>query len=263
MAWYNLGNTLAKLERLDESNEALDLAIAIEERFSSAYFSKARNLLVSARYEEAITCYEETLAFDGPQAITFSFIGECYEKMEKYEQALIHYDQAIALDPTWVDAWIGRGVVKDMQERLPDAVKDLEQAVHIGADNPDAWYYYANALGRSEKYEQALKAYEKLNTIEPQSLEGWMDHADLLLTLKGPDAALRKFPRRRTGPQAHPPLQVPPRELPAPGRPRATSLLRWKKPSWRNTPPTRSSLEHYPEAAALPQVMHLLELYQK
>ena len=52
--------------------------MAIDERFSSAWFSKARNLLLASRYEEAIVCYEETLAFDGPQPITYSFIGECY-----------------------------------------------------------------------------------------------------------------------------------------------------------------------------------------
>ncbi|MBK9289701.1 MAG: tetratricopeptide repeat protein [Flavobacteriales bacterium] len=32
----------------------------------------------SAVTRDAINCYEETLVFDGPQAITFSFVGECY-----------------------------------------------------------------------------------------------------------------------------------------------------------------------------------------
>lgn len=117
VAWYNLGNALAIAERIDESNEALELSIAIDERFTSAYFSKARNLLVSGRYEEAIACYRETQTYEGPQAITFSYIGECYEKMERYNEALIHYDQALALDPNWTDAWIGRGVVKDLRAR--------------------------------------------------------------------------------------------------------------------------------------------------
>lgn len=91
VSWYNLGNVFAKLERYEESNWALDLAIAIDERFSSAYFSKARNLLIGSKFEEAVACYEETLVFDGPQAITYSFIGECYEKMDRYEQALMGY----------------------------------------------------------------------------------------------------------------------------------------------------------------------------
>jgi tetratricopeptide (TPR) repeat protein len=69
VSWYNLGNVYAKLERYPESEDALDLALAIDERFSSAWFSKARNLLLASRYEEAIVCYEETLAFDGPQPL--------------------------------------------------------------------------------------------------------------------------------------------------------------------------------------------------
>src|SRR4029077_14650899 len=79
------------------------------------------------------------------------------------------------------------------QNRLPEAVRDLENATRIAPDNPDSWYYYANSLARSERYAEALTSYEKLNSIEPQSLEGWMDHADLLLNLKGPEAALKKF----------------------------------------------------------------------
>ncbi|MBK9059634.1 MAG: tetratricopeptide repeat protein [Flavobacteriales bacterium] len=155
VSWYNLGNVFAKLERYEESNQALDLAIAIDERFSSAYFSKARNLLIGSKFEEAVACYEETLVFDGPQAITYSFIGECYEKMDRYEQALINYDQSIALDPEWVDAWIGRGVVMDMQDRIPEAASSLLHAVRISPENPDALYYYASVLARANQHKEA------------------------------------------------------------------------------------------------------------
>lgn len=263
VAWYNLGNVLSKLERYEESTEALEFSLAIDERFSSAYFSKARNLLISGRFEEAIACYEETLAFDGPQAITFSFIGECYEKMERYEQALISYDQAIALDPSWTDAWIGRGVVKDVMDRIPEAIRDLEHAVRIGADNPDAWYYYANALGRAERYEQALAAFERLNLMEPQSLEGWMDHADLLLNLRGADAALKKFR------EAEPVHQLNARYkyrlagyLLRLGR-EQQALLELEQALMSDFSTHTQFLEHYPEAAGMPQILHLLELYRK
>lgn len=263
VGWYCLGNVLAKLDRMEESNEALDLAITIDERFTSAYFSRARNMLIAGEYENAIACYEETLVFDGPQAITFSFVGECYEKMEKYEQALIHYDQSIHLDPTWADAWIGRGVVKDILNRLPEAVRDLENATRIAPDNPDSWYYYANALARSERYADALRCYEKLNTIEPQSLEGWMDHADLLLKLKGPEAALKKF---LEGEMVH--------KLNARYKYRVASyllrcgreqqaLLELEEALMVDHTCHNTLLEHYPEVTNMPQVMHLLDLYRK
>lgn len=263
VAWYNLGNSLARLDRLEESNEALDLCLAIEERFTSAAFSKARNLLVLGDYQGAVDTYQGTIEHDGPQAITFSYIGECYEKMERYEQALIHYDQAIALDPNWVDAWIGRGVVKDMQERRLEAVKDLEVAVRLAPELGDAWFFYATALSRAERFEEALTAYERLNTLEPESLEGWLDHSDLLMHLKGPSAAWRKL---REAEMVH--------KLKGRYRYRMVSyllqdglmqqgLLELEEALMADHAGHTELLEHFPAAAQMPQVIHLLELYRK
>lgn len=261
VAWFSLGNALSRLDRYDESNEAMDLCLAINDTFSSALFTKARNLLLKGDYPGAIGCYEEALAIEGPQAVTFSYIGECYEKMERYEQALIHYDQALALDPNWVDAWIGRGVVKDIQGRLVEAVKDLETAVRLAPDSSDAWYYYANALGRSERYEDSLDAYARLNEMEPGNLDGWLDHADLLLGLKGPEVALRKL---REGAQVH---QLNPRYryrlasyLLRAGQ-EQQGLLELEEALMADHAGHKAFLEHFPEAAAMPQVIHLLGLY--
>lgn len=263
VAWYNLGNALSRLERYDESNEALDLCLAIDEGFSSALYSKARNLLLMGRYQEAIDCYQEALTTDGPQAVTFSYIGECYEKMERYEQALIHYDQAIALDPNWLDAWVGRGVVKDIQGRLDEAIRDLEVAVKLQPEHSDAWFYYANALGRKERYEESLTAYTKLNALDPGNLDGWLDHADLLLGLKGPEAALKKL---KEGEQVH---RLAPRYryrlasyLLRSGQ-EQQALLELEEALMADHPGHQQFLSYYPEAASMPQVIHLLELYKQ
>lgn len=263
VSWYNLGNVYSKLERFEESNQALDLAIVIDERFSSAYFSKARNLLILSRYEEAIHCYEETIAFDGPQAITFSFIGECYEKMERLDQALISYDQSIALDPEWVDAWIGRGVVKDMQDKVPEAVMALQHAVRISSENPDAWYYYASVLVRAKKFGEALAAYAKLNQLEPQSVDGWLDHADLLLEMKGPETALKKMQEAAQVHQLNVRYRYRLAEYLLRSGAEQQGLLELEAALVADYPAHTQLLEHWTEAARLPQVVHLLELYRR
>ncbi len=263
VAWYNLGNSLARLDRLEESIEALDYCLAIEERFTSASFSKARNQLLKADYEGAIDTYQDTIEHDGPQAITFSYIGECYEKMDQYEKALIHYDQSIALDPNWVDAWIGRGVVKDMQDRIPEAIKDLEIATRLAPEHGDAWFFYATSLARAERYDQAIAAFTKLNVLEPESLDGWLDHSDLLLRLKGPNAALRKL---REGEMVH--------KLNSRYRYRMASyllqegllqqgLLELEEALMAEHSGHTQFLEHYPLATTMPQVIHVLDLYKK
>lgn len=263
VSWYNLGNALARLDRLEESIEALDLCLAIEERFTSAYYSKARGLLLLGRYQEAVDCYRETLTFDGPQAITFSYIGECFEKMEQYEEALEHYDRSIDMDPSWVDAWIGRGVVKDMQGRPMEAIADLENAVRMSPDSGDAWFYLANTLGRAGFYERSFAAYTKLNTLEPENVDGWLDHADLILQMKGPDLAARKL---REGAQVI--------KLTSKYAYRIVSyllrmgelqqaLVALEDALMNDHSGHTLLLEHYPQAAEIPQVVHLLELYRR
>jgi tetratricopeptide (TPR) repeat protein len=263
VAWYNLGNALARLERLDESIEALDFCLAIEERFTSAYFSKARDLLILGRFQEAIDCYQETINFDGAQAITFSYIGECYEKMERFEQALIHYDQSLALDPNWVDAWIGRGVVKDMQGRVVEAITDLQHAVKLAPDHGDGWFYLANSLARAERYEESFAAYTKLNTLEPENIDGWLDHADLILQMKGPDIAARKLKEgsqviKLTSRYAYRMVSY----LLRMGD-MQQALVTLEDALMNDHAAHTQLLEHYPEAAQLPQVIHLLELYRR
>jgi tetratricopeptide (TPR) repeat protein len=162
-----------------------------------------------------------------------------------------------------VDAWIGRGVVKDMQGRGAEAVQDLAMATRIAPENGDAWFYYASALAHVGRNEEAFEAYERLHKIEPESLDGWLDHADLLLNLKGPEAAIRKL---KESEQVH--------KLNARYRFRMVSyllragleqqaLLELEEALMADHASHTLLLEHMPEAAAMPQVIHLLDLYRK
>lgn len=263
VGWYNLGNTLAGLERYRESNEALDLAIAIDERFSAAYFSKARNLLLMSRYEQAIACYEETIHVDGAQAITHSFIGECYEKMEQYQRALIHYDQAIALDPAWVDAWIGRGVVKNCEGKPQEALVSLQQALRLDPDNTDALYYCASALARAGSTNRALAMYDKLNQLDPANLDAWMEHAQLIMELEGAERALEKFREAAQvhGLNARYIYRLASYLLQA-GR-QQEALVELEQALVTDHSLHSELLEHWPNAARMPQVLHLIELYRR
>lgn len=263
LAWFNLGNALGRLERYEESNEAHDYCLAINERFTSAWMSKAHNLLRIRRYQDAIECYREHIKIEGPQAITFSYIGECYEKLEEFEQALISYDQAIALDPKWTDAYIGRGIVKDLLLRTGAAIADLERALKIDPENGDALYYLGNTLGRAGRYDDALQAYEKLNSLEPENLEGWLDHSDLLLHLKGPESALRKL---RESEFIH--------KLKAGYKFRCISYLLRAGRTQEALVALEDALvvdhalhhylfDHFPQAEQMPDVMHLIDLYKR
>jgi tetratricopeptide (TPR) repeat protein len=263
VAWFNLANALTRLERYQESDEALDLCLAIEEGFTSAWISKARNRLLQGDHQGAIDCYRAALEIDGPHAVIFSYIGECYEKLERYEQALVHYDQAVAMDPNWADAWIGRGVVKDIQGRHLEAVKDLTIAVRLAPENGDAAYFLAGAMARAGHTAEALEAFARTNALEPQHLDAWLDHADLLMHAKDAEAALQKLREAAVVHKLDARFRYRLAEaLLRTGR-EQEGLLELEEALMTDHAAHVHFLEHFPEATALPQVVHLLELYRR
>ena len=138
--------------------------------------------------------YRETLAFDGPQAITFSHIGERFEKMEAYDQARSITTRPWPLEPEWVDA-CGQGRGEGCAGRVSEAVSDLEQAVRLALEHatpgttsgPTRWHA---APTMPWPWRPTPGARHR-----PIPFDGWLDHADLLPRIKGPESALAKLAR--------------------------------------------------------------------
>ena len=75
--------------------DAYDFAIAIDENFASGYFNKAHALANLGNYYEAISLYRETFKYEDPEAYTYHYIGECFEKAGKLEEAVEQYQEAV------------------------------------------------------------------------------------------------------------------------------------------------------------------------
>ena len=126
-AWYNLGCVQSKLELYEKALDAFDFAIVINEEFTTAYFNKANALYNLERYNEAISVYKETFSLEKPEALTFYYIGECYERLEDYRKAKINYNKAIQLNPDLADAWMGIGIVLDNQNLRTEGIHRSEE----------------------------------------------------------------------------------------------------------------------------------------
>ncbi len=85
-AWYNLGISYSKLGQHLNAIDAYDFAIAIDENFASGYFNKAHALANLGNYYEAISLYRETFKYEDPEAYTYHYIGECFEKAESLKK---------------------------------------------------------------------------------------------------------------------------------------------------------------------------------
>jgi len=179
-AWFNLGAAYNRLGLFEKAIEAYDYVIAIKEDFAPAYFNKANSLANQNQLKDAIACYEETFKHEKPEAITYCYIGECYEKLKNFEQALVNYNRAVNIDPNLSDAWIGIGIVLDQQDKLTEGIHYLKKAIEIDKENADYWYVIGDAYQKLGFIEEAENAYKKVIEIDPSLEAIWLDYSNFV-----------------------------------------------------------------------------------
>jgi tetratricopeptide (TPR) repeat protein len=178
--WFNLGVVYNRMGLFEKAIEAYDYVIAIKEDFAPAYFNKANSLANLDNLKEAISCYEETFKHEKPEAITYCYIGECYEKLKNFDQSLVNYNRATALDQNLADAWIGMGIVLDQQNRLTEGIHYLKKAINIDKTNGDYWYVIGDAYQKLGFTQEAKDAYQKVTEFDPSLENIWLDYSNLL-----------------------------------------------------------------------------------
>ena len=122
-AWFNLGVAYNNIELFEKAIEAFDFAIAIEPTFSSAYFNKANSLAGMQMYHHAIAAYRETFEHEEPEALTYYYIGECYEKTGELDKAIENFRKTIEMDENIADAWVGLGVCYEEKGNAKSALR--------------------------------------------------------------------------------------------------------------------------------------------
>ena len=90
---YYLGLACFKLERDDEAQKYLKMAIQMEPDFSAAYYYLAGSYYYSGRYDEAIPCLKKCIEMDENDSDACRILGGIYEDMEDYESALFYYSR--------------------------------------------------------------------------------------------------------------------------------------------------------------------------
>jgi tetratricopeptide (TPR) repeat protein len=177
-SWYNLGNVYQKLELLEDSIDAYDYCLAIQDDFTPAMFNKAHALVKMERYHLAIKAYQETLDFEPPQAATFCYIGECYERMDKLDQAEKFYKLSIEEDAHFSDAYVGLGVVADLRGETEKGMPFLERALELESENVEFHLLFGAALKKLNRHKEADESYLQALALEKDNPEVWIEYAD-------------------------------------------------------------------------------------
>ena len=160
-AWYNLGIVYNERKEYQKAVFAFEYATLIKEDFASAYFNKGNAHYNLKQYGEALECYYKTFEHEDNQAITFCYIGECYEKLTNYKEAEKSFEIALTISENIQEGLIGMAIVKDKLGYTKESVPYIEKANKLYPKNADCWYIAGEVFNRLERYEDAYFCYSK------------------------------------------------------------------------------------------------------
>ena len=168
---YNLGVTLAGLDRVPEAVGQFEEALRLRPDFAWAHYSLAAALVRLGRVPEAIEQYERALQIQPDYAEAHNNLGVVLAGAGRSQEAIAHFEQVLRIRPEDTDARNNLGATLAQAGRLPEAIEQFDLVVRIKPDDAEAHYNLAAALEQSGKVTQAIGHYEQAVRLNPDFAE--------------------------------------------------------------------------------------------
>ncbi|HNY12502.1 MAG TPA: tetratricopeptide repeat protein [Candidatus Wallbacteria bacterium] len=175
-------------------------AFASSDVDETALYLKGIELIKSANYNEALTCFNKILKYNINNSRVKAIREKLLEKIEKvkenetgtnhhekeieekynegnalmeiemFEDALKCFDKALGIDNKSAVLWFSRAMALKKLLKFELAVVSFDQALAINPSFSDAWYNKAACLSKLNKLEEALECFNEIVEIDPDHM---------------------------------------------------------------------------------------------
>jgi tetratricopeptide (TPR) repeat protein len=173
--WYNLAILHDRQENFKEAINCYEFAVAIDDKYSSAFYNMGSAYMVLKDFESAVKQFTYTLEleeFEDP--FILQSIGHCYFELNNYSQALKHYQKGVKIDPLLHESWYGVGLILEEQEKWLEAVHFFSKAHKIDENYPK----YVKALAQTEyqlgNIVSSIEYFEKAISLDKKDIPIWI-----------------------------------------------------------------------------------------
>ncbi|WP_198399774.1 O-linked N-acetylglucosamine transferase family protein [Bradyrhizobium yuanmingense] len=168
-ATHVLGLSVQQGGRLDEAQQLLERAIAIDPRSHEAQSNLAALYFVLQKLEAARACQEKAIALKPNFTPALAGLGNILLQMNLPEQAIEVYERAIKLKPDYADALCNRGVAELALFRFDRARESFDRALLFQPRHVEALIGKGVVSIELKRYDEAEAALAAAFAIKPDS----------------------------------------------------------------------------------------------
>jgi tetratricopeptide (TPR) repeat protein len=193
MAWLNLGDTLAKLQRHDEAIACFSRAAEINPNDPSAYNDLGCALIIVGRPDAAVPALERSIRLRPANAEAYNNLGNALRDLGRIPDAIARYEQALRLRPDYPEARNNLGCELAAAGRAGEALVHFREALRLQPDNPEAHGNLANALRSLGRLDAAFTHYARALRLKPDYPEAHQNYGLALVKAGRAADALAHF----------------------------------------------------------------------
>lgn len=166
--YNNMGNALARLNRIDEAINAYMEALRINPDSVDAINNLATNLKESGRADEALGYFKRALAINPNSAEVYNNMGNALTDLGQVEAAIDCFQKAIALKPDYAIAYNNMGTALKIRERYKEAIDSYSRSVSANPEYAEAFNNLGETLADMGKPDEAIPFFKKAIELKPQ-----------------------------------------------------------------------------------------------
>jgi tetratricopeptide (TPR) repeat protein len=134
-------------------------------------FERATQAVLQGRLLEALRGFDEVLAIDPSNAITYYNRGNVRYLRGEFELAIGDFTSALEYRPGFAAATMNRGAALSNLNRLDEALADLDQAAELDPANPEVFFNRVIVHVKRDSLDAALADYDRMVQLDGSGLD--------------------------------------------------------------------------------------------
>jgi tetratricopeptide (TPR) repeat protein len=139
---------------------------------------KGDDLMLQEKYHEALGAYEEAVAIDPYNSLSWNKLGLAHMSTGRYEDAVSAFQRATNIDPFYTEAWNNLGDSLAILDRQQEALDAYDHALRVNQNDLYALLHKGTSLQETGDSAGAMAIYEQIIVLADREMRKHPNYAE-------------------------------------------------------------------------------------